>query len=280
MQQTGFFEQVCTALLHTDIEQKIQLVHQLCDDFDSGFYDSSFHQMPAISQSINQLNKQTPDCIENPGRPTKPELVSPSKLKNRGLGTKLGRAAFVHAIAHIEFNAINLALDALYRFRYLPKPFYQNWLQVAKEEAKHFQLLETRLKQLGYCYGDFPAHDGLWDMAKQTSDSLLARMALIPMVFEARGLDVTPDMIKRLNQVGDLETAEILSLILAEEVGHVAFGRTWFDYECRSLDCNPRDTLLELIQDRMPGRRLGPFNYDYRLAAGFDIEELTQLEAL
>lgn len=273
----AFFTRVYTALMYDNVEQKINAVSQLQTQFLSG--QCCPPKSDSEHKSLTSDNTQIA-IIEQPGRPAKPELVSPAKLKSRGLGSEQGRASFVHAIAHIEFNAINLALDALYRFRHLPLLYYQNWLQVANEEAKHFTLLDNRLAQLGYRYGDFPAHDGLWDMAKHTADSLLARMALIPMVFEARGLDVTPDMIARLQQVGDTQTADILQIILNEEVGHVAFGRHWFEYECKRCQLEPRQTLIDLIKQRMPGRRLGPFNYDYRAAAGFAKEELHALERL
>ncbi|MGD8579532.1 MAG: ferritin-like domain-containing protein, partial [Lysobacterales bacterium] len=148
-----------------------------------------------------------PDCavepIGPPGRPARPELVDPARVPRRRLGNPEGRAALIHAIAHIEFNAINLALDAVYRFRGMPPAYYRDWLSVAADEARHFSLVAERLRELGRAYGDFPAHDGLWEMAMNTADSCLVRMALVPRVLEARGLDVTPGMIERLASVGD-----------------------------------------------------------------------------
>ncbi|MEJ2654165.1 MAG: ferritin-like domain-containing protein [Acidihalobacter sp.] len=150
-------------------------------------------------------------------------------MPRRGLGTREGRAALVHAVAHIEFNAINLALDAVYRFRSLPRAYYDDWLRVADEEARHFMLLADRLTDFGMRYGDLPAHNGLWEMAVKTADDWLLRMALVPRVLEARGLDVTPGMIERLRQAGDMETVAALEVILREEVGHVAIGSRWFE---------------------------------------------------
>ena len=169
-----------------------------------------------------------PRAIAQPGRPSRPHLVEPRALPRRGLGSVEGRAALVHAVAHIEFNAIDLAWDAVYRFREMPPEYCRDWAAVAADETRHFRLLEARLAELGYAYGDFDAHNGLWEMAVKTSASCLARMALVPRVLEARGLDVTPPMIARLRSVGDTRTVEILEVILREEVAHVAAGSRWF----------------------------------------------------
>ncbi len=215
--------------------------------------------------------------IGNPGRPGLPELVEPGKVPRRRPGSDEGRAALIHAIAHIEFNAINLALDAAYRFRHLPEQFTIDWLSVAADEARHFRLLQARLSDFGYCYGDFPAHDGLWDMARVTSTSCLERMALVPRVLEARGLDVTPGMIQRLRSLGDKKTVSILNLILEEEVRHVAIGTHWFRYCCSREARDPLETFLELLEAHF-GKPRGPFNIDARLLAGFTREELEALE--
>ncbi|MGD9410059.1 MAG: ferritin-like domain-containing protein, partial [Thiohalocapsa sp.] len=167
-----------------------------------------------------------------PGRPTRPELVAPRDLPKRGLDVPEGRAALVHAVAHIEFNAINLAWDAVQRFPAMPAAFALDWARVADDEARHFAMLRQRLRELGYDYGDFPAHDGLWQMAEATAGDALARMALVPRVLEARGLDVTPGMIARLERVGDEATAACLQVILREEVEHVAIGSRWFRWLC------------------------------------------------
>ncbi len=208
----------------------------------------------------------------SPGRPHKPVLVSPREVPRRGLGTDAGRAALIHAIAHIEFNAINLALDAALRFSGMPEPYYADWLSVAQDEARHFSMLSTRLGQMGYQYGDFPAHNGLWEAAEKTADDVLTRMALVPRVLEARGLDVTPQMILRLQQVRDVETADLLKIILQEEVRHVAIGTQWFAHLCRARGLDSVSTFQQLIREH--GVRLqGPFNIEARSAAGFDPAE-------
>jgi uncharacterized ferritin-like protein (DUF455 family) len=190
-------------------------------------------------------------------------------VPRRKLTTPAGRAALVHAIAHIEFNAINLALDAVYRFRGLPSAFYDDWLQVAAEEAEHFLMLRRRLATLGHAYGDFDAHNGLWEMAVRTAHDPLLRMALVPRVLEARGLDVTPGMMERLRAAGDPETVEILAVILREEIGHVAIGTRWFRHLCDQRGLDPDRTFGELITEYMPGRIRPPFHEAARREAGF-----------
>lgn len=218
--------------------------------------------------------------LAGPGRPARPRLVSPRALARRGLGSVEGRAAFVHAIAHIEFNAIDLACDAASRFRDMPDAFYADWAAVADDEARHFGLLEARLRELGYAYGDFDAHNGLWEMAERTAHSCLERMALVPRVLEARGLDVTPAMIVRLRAVGDDATAEILALILREEVAHVAAGSHWFRWCCAQEGRDPRATFDALLRKHAGGALRPPFNREARAAAGFDAQELAALDAL
>ncbi|HEX7770611.1 MAG TPA: ferritin-like domain-containing protein, partial [Dokdonella sp.] len=182
--------------------------------------------------------------------------------------------------AHIEFNAINLAWDAVWRFRGMPHAFHADWVRVAADEARHFALLATRLEEAGHAYGDFDAHDGLWDMAVQTSGSCLARMALVPRVLEARGLDVTPGMIARLRSVGDEATAAILEVILAEEVAHVAAGSRWFAWCCEREGVEPQAEFRRLIERHMRGSLRGPFNVEARLEAGFSAAELRGLEEI
>ncbi len=219
-----------------------------------------------------------PDILQ-PGRPGLPELVEPGQVPRRRLGSAPGRIALLHAIAHIEFNAINLALDALCRFRDMPDEYYLDWLSVAADEARHYQMLEQRLSQLGAAYGDFPAHNGLWEMAQSTATSCLARMALVPRVLEARGLDVTPGMIQRLRQVGDEDSVAVLEVILAEEVRHVAIGTRWFTECCKREGRDPDSTFLQLLKTHYNGRLRGPFNTAARLQAGFTETELSALEA-
>lgn len=224
-----------------------------------------------------------PEQIEEVGIPSKPNLVPIREVPRRKLGTPEGLAALIHAIAHIEFNAINLAWDAVYRFRDMPKEYYGDWIKVAGEEAYHFSLLNEHLNTLGYQYGDFDAHDGLWVMARKTAHDPLVRMALVPRVMEARGLDVTPAMIKRLKNLGDQRAVEVLEIILRDEVGHVETGTRWFHYLCEQHDVDAYDKFRELIAvyvHEMNGHIGGPFHYDARKQAGFSREEMQYLESL
>jgi uncharacterized ferritin-like protein (DUF455 family) len=218
-----------------------------------------------------------PLSIGTPGRPERPRLVLPREVPRRGLGSGEGRAALVHAVAHIEFNAINLAWDAVYRFRGMPGDYYRDWASVANDEARHFTMLSARLGQLGHAYGDFDAHNGLWEMAVKTAGSCLARMALVPRVLEARGLDVTPGMITRLRSVGDAATADILEVILREEIAHVAAGTRWFRWCCEREGRDADRAFDELLREYVPGGLKGPFNLDARRAAGFRAAELDAL---
>ncbi len=219
-----------------------------------------------------------PDPIRMPGRPERPVLVHPRELPKRGFGTNEGRAAFVHAIAHIEFNAIDLAWDAVYRFRGLPRAYYADWVGVASDEARHFAMLRARLQQMGFDYGDFAAHNGLWEMAEKTAHDGLIRMALVPRVLEARGLDVTPAMITKLRALGDEATVAILEVILREEIAHVAAGSHWFRWYCARAGVAPAARFLELLSDYAGPVLHGPFNLPARVLAGFDAEEIAALE--
>lgn len=216
--------------------------------------------------------------IDDPGRPEKPELVDPRHLKRRSTATEQGRIHLLHAFAHIEFCAINIALDAVYRFRDMPNQFIGDWLLVASEEARHFKLLDDCLRQRGSFYGDCEAHSGLWDMVCKTRHDLLHRMALVPRVMEARGLDVTPGMIERFNQVDDAQAAGILEVIYADEVGHVAIGNFWYQRLCEQRGLEPESTFQMLIDDYLGGKLRGPFNWPARLKAGFNKTELEALE--
>ena len=218
-----------------------------------------------------------PEPIGAPGRPARPILVNARKLPQRGLGSEEGRAALVHAVAHIEFNAINLAWDAVYRYRGKPDDYYRDWASCAHDEARHFDMLSGRLAELGHAYGDFDAHDGLWQMAEKTADNDTARMALVPRVLEARGLDVTPGMIDRLRHLGDERTVAILEVILREEVAHVAAGTRWYHHCCKRDSIEPVETFFGLIRDYMGVDLRGPFNRAARIEAGFSERELDLL---
>ena len=213
-----------------------------------------------------------------PGRPERPELVLPALLKPRPVHTLAGRVALLHAVAHIEFNAINLALDALWRFPALPERYYADWLLVAREEALHFQLLRAHLVSLGHDYGELPAHNGLWEMVERTKADVLARMALVPRTLEARGLDAAPPMRAKLAQVGDLAAAQILDIILRDEVGHVAIGNDWFRWLCTQRGFEPISAYAELAQRYRAPRPQAPFNLEARRRAGFREDELAALQ--
>jgi uncharacterized ferritin-like protein (DUF455 family) len=217
--------------------------------------------------------------VSIPGRPVLPELISPKFVKHRSMRTTEGRAALIHALTHIEFNAINLALDAIWRFAGMPAAYYADWLQVAGEEALHFSLLAGHLQVLGHQYGDFPAHNSMWEMADKTSGDILARMALVPRTLEARGLDATPLTRAKLAQAGDQAAAEILDIILRDEIGHVAIGNHWYKVLCDERGLDPVTTYADLtVHYKAPVLR-GPFNLDARRAAGFSEPELDALQA-
>ena len=213
-----------------------------------------------------------------PGHPARPELVLPLAVKRRAMNTPEGRAALIHALVHIEFNAINLALDALWRFADMPRAYYTDWLQVADEEALHFTLLAEHLQGLGYAYGIFPAHNGLWDMAVRTQHDVLARMALLPRTMEARGLDATPGMRAKLVQAGDSKVGPIMDIILRDEIGHVAIGNRWFNYLCEQRGLEPIAAYAGLAAEHHAPPLRGPFNLEARRAAGFSEQELALLE--
>ena len=258
-----FFDLVKNALLNDDPDDKITQVQSLQVNFEE--HATEFSSSGPVEEIII------------PGRPPKPDLVHPSQVARRKLSSKQGRIALIHAICHIEFNAINLALDAVYRFRDMPDTYYKDWLRVATEEAKHFLLLRERLRKLDSDYGELPAHNGLWEMAVKTQHSLVERMALVPRVLEARGLDVTPGMISRLDSVNDIETVDILNIILKEEVGHVEIGSNWFRYACEKENLDPEQTFILLLSKYNVSIGRGPLHIKAREKAGFSSIELEAL---
>ncbi len=230
--------------------------------------------------SLPVIPSEAGDAPLEPGRPERPLLVRPRELPRRRLGSREGQVALLHAIAHIEFNAINLAWDAVCRFPDMPEDFYRDWARVAREEAEHFQMLRDRLRALGADYGDCPAHDGLWQAALDTRHDVLVRMALVPRVLEARGLDVTPPMMDRLRRAGDVESVAALEIILRDEIGHVGIGTRWFRFACERRGLEPAATFRKLLRDYMQGAVKGPFHYQARQQAGFTEGEMAELEAL
>jgi uncharacterized ferritin-like protein (DUF455 family) len=211
-----------------------------------------------------------------PGRPPI-KLVPPAQLGLRSVHTLEGRAVLIHALAHIEFNAINLALDVIWRFANMPDKFYYDWLQVAQEECEHFGLLNQHLQTLGFQYGDFSGHDGLWEMAERTQDDVLARLALVPRTLEARGLDASPAVRHKLASGGDPAGAAIIDIILRDEIGHVAVGNHWYRWLCTERGLDPIKIYTELAATFRAPKLKGPFNIEARLAAGFDPAEIALL---
>jgi uncharacterized ferritin-like protein (DUF455 family) len=247
-------------------EEKAKQTRQFAEDWRQGKFDC--------------ISTGEPDPIAEAGRPEKPELVQPKKLAKRSISTEEGRVILAHALAHIEFNAINLALDAVYRFRDMPEQFYADWIKVADEEAYHFGLLHKYIQHRGHAYGDYTAHNGLWEMAQKTAHDVMIRMALVPRVLEARGLDVTPGLIEKLKQFQDKDFIDTLEIIHHDEIGHVAIGSHWFKYTCEQRNINSRDTFKSLIQQYMNGSLRGPFDEVVRLQAGFTEQELADLNAM
>ncbi len=223
-----------------------------------------------FSRSISILSPLDPLPPDMPGRPKRPALVEPRHVPRRGLHTQKGRMALIHALCHIELNAIDLALDIVARFaaERPPASFFDGWMQVAFEEAKHFTLLRNRLRDLGGDYGDLPAHGGLWEAAHQTRNDLHARLAVVPLILEARGLDVTPSLLEKMVETGDAETAAILRIIYEDEKKHVAIGAKWFRFYCARERINPAQRFQELVRANFRGDLKPPFNDRARSEAG------------
>ena len=257
----ALFPRLAEALAATDVDAKLALTATIATDWQRGHLD---------------WLDPTPVELEC-GIPNKPELVAPKAVLQRNTGTSEGRARLVHAILHIEFSAINLALDHAARFRGMPEAYYADWIGVAAEEAGHFKLLRERLQDLGHDYGDFPAHAGLWEMAEKTADDVLARMALVPRLLEARGLDATPLIQRRLEQAGDHASARALDIILRDEIEHVGLGDRWFRRLCAERGLEAEATYRDLLQRFKAPWPQAPMNQEARLQAGFSAAELAAL---
>ncbi|WP_229956861.1 ferritin-like domain-containing protein [Parasphingorhabdus litoris] len=215
-----------------------------------------------------------------PARPARPELLRPGQMPRRGKGTSVTkRIALIHALAHIEFVAIDLAYDMVGRFGAdFPREFADDWLRVGAEEAMHFVLLDRRLREMGSFYGDLPAHDGLWDTAKETAYDASARLAIVPMVLEARGLDITLDTVERFRAQGDLLTAKVLNRIYHDEIQHVFFGTKWFEFCCERQKTDPHRHWKNLVKKHFRGGLKPPFNDSARHAAGLTQEYYLGIE--
>ena len=244
------------ALITGDLEKKVKITQRTAEAW--------------RQKRLSLYGVKRPTTPDRPGRPDKPILLPPSEVPKRPLTSAKGRLALIHAIAHIELNAIDLALDILVRFSRQPMPrsFFDGWTQVAYEEAKHFSLLRARLHALGTDYGDLPAHDGLWEAAGETGHDLTARLAIVPLVLEARGLDVTPPMISKLEQAGDFATADIFRIIYEDEKGHVAIGAKWFRFLCQRKGLDPAQEFSRLVRKHFRGSLKPPFNDRARSANG------------
>lgn len=257
-----FAEQVLT---EPDTQAKLKLTHKAWQRRQQGQWSLEATATPPLP----------PEAAAFPAHPV---LVDPKDLPRRKLSSREGQIALLHAVAHIEFSAVQLAWDHLYRFRDMPEQYYWDWLAVAWEEAQHFELLQGRLHDLGTDYGDLPAHAGLWGIASETAYDVLARMALVPRFMEARGLDVTPGMIGRLQAAGDVASVAVLERILRDEIGHVALGTHWFRWVCAKRDVEPEREYFALIDRHLRGQARGPFNHALRLQAGFSESELIRLD--
>lgn len=205
---------------------------------------------------------------QRPARLARPELLSPGQMPKRSMGPK-GRIALIHALAHIELNAIDLAWDIVARFgKDMPRAFIDDWVGVAEEEARHYAMLAARLKALGASYGDLPAHDGLWAAAMQTMDDLAARLVLVPLTLEARGVDVTPQTVAKMRRTGDEDTAAILDIIYTDEISHLSVGIRWFEFLCARDGRDPHVSYRDILATRFNGGLKGPFNLPAREEAG------------
>jgi uncharacterized ferritin-like protein (DUF455 family) len=236
-----------------------------------------FHDHQLQNLSLDVAANYDGANLALPGRPIKPELVPPLDVPKRKMDTVEGRASLLHSLAHIEFNAINLALDAIWRFSDMPEQYYTDWLKVAKEEAYHFTLIDEYIQSFGYPYGDFQAHNSLWEMVERTQDSVIARMALVPRTMEARGLDAVPMIRDRFKQIKDARAVEILDIILRDEIGHVFIGNHWFNFLCSKATLSPISVYRDLARKYRAPKLRGPFNLEARKQAGFTVEELSLL---
>jgi uncharacterized ferritin-like protein (DUF455 family) len=259
------FELAYRALMSETIAEKIELTRQL-------------HTL-SVNQQLNYSNAFPIQKIPNPGRPQKPTLVRFSAVPQRDK-SDIGFIKTIHAICHIEFNAINLALDAIYRFQKLPEPFYNDWIQVAFEESQHFTLLHQYLIKLGYDYGNFDGHNGLWKMTVDTDYDVLSRMALVPRVLEARGLDATPKIQKRFKHSKFAHMVELLDIIFKDEINHVKIGNKWFHSLCQQRKIDPMVTFDALVKRHIGSQLRGPFNIEARKLADFSQQELDYFQIL
>lgn len=255
------YEDALSVIVCPDAEEKAQRALKTARQWQDG-------------TGIRPAKNRRMDWPDRPGRPERPRLLPPRDMPKRRAGGKAGRINLLHALAHIELNAIDLAFDLIGRFAHLrmPEAFLTDWARVGGEEAKHFLLLQKRLQSLGSFYGALPAHDGLWEAARDTSHDLAARLAVVPLVLEARGLDVTPRMVEKLEKNGDRESAAILGVIYEDEKKHVAVGSKWFTFVCEREAKDPQSYYRQLVRTYFKGEIKPPFNKPAREQAGLPEE--------
>jgi len=260
----NLYEQAKIGFLTADPDEKIALTLDIAGDW--------------FGKKLSWREGAAVELLNEPGRLDKPEIVLPKDVRKRKLGSEEGRAALIHSLAHIELTAINLAWDTIYRYRDMPKEYYDDWVQCAQEEASHFMMLRDRLKEMGYDYGSFTAHNELWKMAVTTSGDLMDRMGIVHRVFEARALDVVPNSLKKFEKLNDTKMVKALTTICNDEIGHVSAGTRWFRYRCEQEKIDPDTTFFKLLKEYMSGPLSGPFNREARLACGFSENEMDGLE--
>ncbi len=252
--------------LTQDPDEKLTLSQAVVADWDNG--------------RLEWQDGDEPIALDFPGRLDRPVLVPPNKVRKRGFKSIQQRASLIHALTHIELTAVNLSWDSVYRYRHMPKAYYDDWINTAREETLHFYALRARLRDMGFEYGDLPAHDELWQMAVRTADDLMARMAIVHRVLEARALDVVPFSEARFRDIGDKQTADALVMIANDEIGHVNAGARWYRYCCEQQQTDPDEMFFRLLEKYLQSTPRGPFNREARLKAGFSLAEMYKLEQL
>ncbi len=260
----NLYRQAKTCFLAADPDEKIEHTREAMGAWQAG--------------KLCWTEGEEPQTLNHPGRPDKPDIVQPKDLPKRNINSETGRAALIHAMAHIELTAIDLAWDSIYRYRNMPEAYYDDWVKCANEEAGHFLLLRERLRELGFDYGSFPAHNGLWDMAVTTAGDLMDRMGIVHRVFEARALDVVPGILHKFELQNDTAMVKALTVICNDEVGHVSAGTRWFRYRCEQERIDPDATFFSLLKKYMRNSLAGPFNHEIRRQCGFSENELDYLE--
>jgi len=262
----NLYQEAKSCFLCSDPDEKLQLSLEIVSDWEAGLLE--WHE------------GDVPLQLDLPGRLDKPDFVEVKKVKKRGFKSIQQRASLIHALTHIELTAVNLAWDSIYRYRHLPKEYYDDWVKAAKEETHHFYLLRQNLNDMGYDYGDFPVHNELWQMAVSTAADLMARMAIVHRVLEARALDVVPVSIEKFRELGDKHTVDSLIIIANDEIGHVNAGSRWFRYRCEQEKEDPDKMFFTLMKKYLKSTPKGPFNREARMKAGFSLKEMQQLERL